>query len=128
MKNKNKINYTNVFIGLLMGAAVLVFGWQIYLQQHPAPEAQPLDSSVVDQMLEKKTEAKTENFAGTWTSEGEDAKSFTLNEDGTVSDLEGVSKWSAEGSTLTLVNADGTETVIKLMDDGIVIEEVVYKK
>jgi len=95
MKNKNekccgKINGVNVFIGLLMGVAVLVFGWKVYLQQHPAPEPQVLDSMQIDQALEKakKDESKTMDFAGTWKSEGENPTTLGLNSDGTVADME----------------------------------------
>jgi len=138
MKNKNekccgKINGMNVFIGLLMGIAVLVFGWKVYLQQHPAPKPQVLDSMKIDQALEKvkKDESKTMDFAGTWKSEGENPTTLGLNADGTVADMDGATWKSdkiAEETTVTILNADGTTEVYKFVDGNLVMGEIILKK
>ena len=132
MKNKNQktINKTNIFIGLLMGLAVLVFGGKILLEQNPLPEPQPLNQDKVDQMLEqvKKSDEGEQNFAGVWkTEDGENE--FTLNEDGTVAGMEGNLKWSIEGATMTFTNSDGVTTqTFELVDGNLVDGETVYKK
>jgi len=134
MKNKKencceKMNAKNIFIGLLMGAAVLVFGWKMYLQQNPMAEPKILDSTVVDQMLENvKKGGETMDFSGTWSTEGENPAKLTLNADGTVTDMEGVTSWKMEGTTLTLTNADETTQTIELTDGNLVLGDTVYKK
>ena len=131
MKNKNekcckKMNGKNIFIGLLMGLAILIFGGKAILSQMNTPTPQVLDTTQLDQLLERNEEAVTVEFNGTWTTEGEET--LTLNEDGTVSGMEGVTTWSAEGSTLTFVKEDETTMTAELVEDMLDIDGVVYKK
>ena len=141
MKNKNKccstskcctkMSGTNIFIGCLMGLAILVFGGKMILSQNPIPEPQILDSSKIDQMLEKNSDKVEEGFefAGTWKTEGEDGVLLILSEDGTIPNMEGNLKWNAEGNIITLTNADGVTTeTFKLVDGNLVDGETVYKK
>ena len=134
MKNKDtkccghKMNTANIFIGLLIGLAILIFGWKIYFQQNPMPEPQVLDQMKIDQAIEKTKAPKTTDVKGTWTSEGENPAKFSLNEDGTVSDMDGAKSWTQDADTITIMKDDNSTIILKLVDGNLVMGEVVYKK
>lgn len=133
MKNKKdkcctKMSGTNIFIGLLIGLTVLVFGGKMILNNNKVAAPATLNSTKVDKMIDeiKNVEkTKTTDFSGTWsTADGK----LTLNADGTVSDMEGVASWKLNGTTLTLTNADETTSTMEVVDGNLVSGETVYKK
>lgn len=130
MKNKDKccskMSGMNVFLGILIGLVILVFGGKIILSQTDIPTPQFLDTFKLDQMLEKKVD-KTVDLTGEWKA-GE--ATLTLNEDGTASasDMEDVTKWEKTEDEITLMTEGETTYTLFLEEDSLKLGETTYSK
>jgi hypothetical protein len=137
MKNKNKkccvvskMSGTNIFVGILIGLVVLIFGGKIFLSQTPVPQARVINGTLIDKALSKKTnDIKKIEVVGTWNS---DAGELILNEDGTVvSDLD-ITGWSIDGDVFSMTFKEGSNYTVNLADNTLTLTSdetvIVYNK